>query len=122
MLVLLALAGCGSPAALVVSPPEYAPKDQATASIVKNQDAPLIIEWPAAERAKLESLARHGAVAVRYAGESMEVLGQCQVPRAYGYTSTTPQRERVTIRNKDDLHAELPVGAAHLEAVLQKAG
>ncbi|MDI1436505.1 hypothetical protein [Polyangium sorediatum] len=122
LLALATAAGCGSPAALVAKAPEYAPRDQAKARSFKNQDEPLIIEWPAAERTKLEALARRGAVAVHYQGDTMAVLGHCRVPGAYGYVSTTPQRERVTIRDEDDLHAALPLGAARLEAALKKAG
>ena len=120
--MLAGAAGCSAPAALIATAPEYAPKDQAKCGIVKNQAEPLIVEWPAAQRTKLEALSRRGAVAVKYLGCDLEVLAQCRVSKTYVYTSTTKQRERVTIRNEDELYARLPIGAVRLEADLKKAG
>ena len=120
--MLAGAAGCSAPAALIATAPEYAPKDQAKCGIVKSQAEPLIVEWPAAQRTKLEALSRRGAVAVKYLGCDLEVLAQCRVSKTYVYTSTTKQRERVTIRNEDELYARLPIGAARLEADLKKAG
>lgn len=120
--MLAGAAGCSAPAALIATAPEYAPKDQAKCGVVKSQTEPLIVEWPAAQRTKLEALSRRGAVAVKYQGCELEVLAQCVVSKTYAYTSTTRQRERVRIRNEDELYARLPIGAVRLEADLKKAG
>ncbi len=102
--------------------PEYDPDGQAKCAIKKSQSEPLIIEWPATQRAKLEAIASRGAIAVRYDGCEMEVMGGCKIPRAYDYTATTRQREHVSIKDEDELYARLPLGAARLQANLEKAG
>jgi len=83
---------------------------------------PLVVEWPAAERAALEAKAARGLVAVRYQGCEMEVLTTCNVAGAYDYVEVTQKREGVKIRNADELYAQLPVGAAGLEAKLERSG
>lgn len=83
---------------------------------------PLVVEWPAAERAALEARSSRGLVAVRYQGCEMEVLTTCTVGGAYEYVGLTQKREGVKISNADELYAQLPVGAAGLEAKLERAG
>ncbi|MBW2453889.1 MAG: hypothetical protein JRI68_05245 [Deltaproteobacteria bacterium] len=114
--------GCSSPATPLAEAPVFEPVDQAKCQVVKDQDEPLIIEWPAAERASLEALAKRGAVVVRYQGCDMEVLTRCHLARPYGYTPTTPQHEQVTIRNEDELYARLPLGAVRLAGELERSG
>ena len=106
----------------VARPPEYAPKAQAKCGVVKSQAEPLVVEWPAPTRQKLEALVLAGAVAVRYVGCEMEVLAGCHVPGAYQYTGTTLTSDHVGISDADQLYASLPVGAAGLEARLEKGG
>jgi hypothetical protein len=117
-----ALGGCPNVATPLAQPPAYEPAGQSKCAVTKSSNEPLIIEWPAAQRAKLEALAKRGAVLVRYRGCEMEVLGQCRLGSTYGYTSTTPNRERITIRNADELYARLPLGAVRLAAELEKGG
>ncbi len=83
---------------------------------------PLVVEWPAAERAALEARAARGLVAVRYEGCEMEVLTNCTAAGAYSYLGLNQKREGVKIKNADELYAQLPVGAAGLEAKLERAG
>lgn len=116
------LTGCGAPALAVAKAPTYEPEGQTKCAVAKSQAAPLIIEWPAAERTRLEAIARRGAVVVRYQGCELEILPQCQTSRRYSYTSTTPQDERVRIKDADQLYAHLPFGAARLEGTLARAG
>ncbi|MBW2522537.1 MAG: hypothetical protein JRI23_00100, partial [Deltaproteobacteria bacterium] len=122
---LLALAGlgCSAPAAApLATPPAYQPEHQSKCSVQKSQSRPLIIEWPSADRAALEALAKRGMVVVRYEGCEMELLAQCRAPGTYRYTPTTHKQETVTIRDVDDLYAKVPFGAAGLEAKLARAG
>ncbi|MBW2525627.1 MAG: hypothetical protein JRI23_15695 [Deltaproteobacteria bacterium] len=114
--------GCGSPATPIAEAPRYEPAGQAKCGVVADHDEPLIIEWPAAERANLEALSKRGTVVVRYQGCEMQVLTGCHVARPYGYTPTTQQQEQVTIRNEDELYARLPLGAARLAGELEKSG
>ncbi|MEM9460991.1 MAG: hypothetical protein AAGF11_42900 [Myxococcota bacterium] len=83
---------------------------------------PLVIEWPAAERAALEARATRGLVAVRYEGCEMEVLTSCTGDGEYEYLGLTQKREGVKITNADELYAQLPVGAAGLEGKLERSG
>ncbi len=80
--------------------------------------APLVVEWPSADRAALESRARSGAVVLRYEACELEVLSSCTARGGYEFEAVTPKREQVSIRSRDELHARLPVGAVSLEAAL----
>lgn len=96
---------------------------QAKCSARQSQSKPLIIEWPGAERAALEGRAARGVVPVRYTGCEMEILTDCIVSGAkYEYLGLTPRTEGVRIRDFDELYANLPIGAAKLEAKLEKSG
>lgn len=117
----LLLGACGAGDAIAEAP-EYAPEGQTKCQVMKSQKEPLIIEWPATQRAKLEAMAARGAIAVRYDGCEMEVMAGCKVPREYGYTATTRGKEHVKIKDEDELYARLPLGAARLSANLEKAG
>jgi len=111
--------GPASPA----QPPEYVPPGgQSKCKVSGSQTRPLIVEWPAADRAALEVLALRGTVVVRYSGCEMEVLPRCRAPGAYHYVPTTRKTERVVIQDEDELYANLPIGAAKLEGKLRRAG
>src|SRR5512140_2658991 len=94
----------------------------AKCSAAKSQSKPLIVEWSSADRATLEGIARQRVVAVRYAGCEMDVLPACEVPAKYAYAPLTPKTESVRMRDADDLYANVPLGAAKLEAKLSKYG
>lgn len=100
--------------------PEYAPKDQTTALAAKSATRPLILQWPAADRAALEAQRASGVVVVRYSGREMEVLRGCRVaaaaPVAYRYVALTPKEEDVVMRNASELAAAMPIHAVRLEA------
>jgi len=122
-LVTLAVAcGPGNVASGLAKPPEFAPKDQTKCGVTKSQAEPLIVEWPSASRAQLESKARKGGVVVHYIGCEMRVLKQCSAPGKYEYSATTRKKDRIVMRDADELYANIPVGAAKLEATLAKSG
>lgn len=118
------LAGCpssGAVAKTVASPPpklETAGKCQPG----KSQLEPLVVEWASTDRAKLEALAKKQLVAVKYQGCELTVLSGCSVKGKYGYTAVTRKQDHVAMRDADELYANVPLGAAKLEAKLQKAG
>jgi hypothetical protein len=95
---------------------------EAKCGVRKSAAKPLVVEWPAADRAALEARTSRGLVAVRYSGCEMEVLTNCTAAGAYEYLSLTQKREGVKITNADELYAQLPVGAAGLEAKLERSG
>lgn len=120
----LAIGACsgGNAASQLAKPPDYNPKGESKCGVTKSQAEPLIVEWPDAARGKLEAQVRKGLVAVRYQGCEMEVLGQCSAKGQYGYAGLTRKKSRVTMKDADDLYANIPVGAARLEAKLQNSG
>ncbi len=96
--------------------PEYAPKDQTTASAARSMTRPLILQWPAADRAALEARRASGVVVVRYSGSEMEVLRGCRAEAVYRYVALTPKEEDVVMRNASELQAAMPIHAVSLEA------
>jgi hypothetical protein len=124
--VALPLTGCkktGQTADAVATAPSLEDyTGQAKCGVKKSSDKPLVIEWPAAERAALEARATKGLVAVRYSGCEMEVLTTCSAAGAYEYVGLTQKTEGVRITNTDQLYAKLPIGAAGLETKLERAG
>ena len=117
-----AVLGCGGLGLPSAAPaiPQLEPTDQTKCSVRKSQLRPLIVEWPAADRAALEARMRRGPVVVRYNGCELELLRRCRAPGAYKYASLTPKRETVTILDEDDLYANIPIYAAKFEGVLAR--
>jgi flagellar motor protein MotB len=125
--MLAMLAGACSAAGTVGRPlqsPEYASglaKCHAGASITK----PLVVEWPSAARAELEAIVEdHRSVAVvRYEGCTMQVLTGCSANGDIKYVPyRNTKQDLLRITSADDLYANLPMGAASLEAKLDRAG
>lgn len=85
---------------------------------------PLIVEWPATDRASLEGRLRQGQViVVRYENCAVEVMRDCAVPATgYDYIGITRKNDRITIRTSDELYVNMPLTAVSLEATLAKAG
>lgn len=111
------------PTAADPRPPELAAAtSQTRCAVRRSADKPLVVEWPAADRAALEARAQASLVAVRYTGCTMEVLSHCEVDGSYAFVPLSRKQERVTIRDADELYARLPVGAAALEGKLEHAG
>jgi hypothetical protein len=108
--------GCAGAPGVDPKVPEYAPKDQTTALAAKSATRPLILQWPAADRAALEARRASGVVVVRYSGREMEVLRGCRAEAAYRYVALTPKEEDVVMRNASELDAAMPIHAARLEA------
>lgn len=121
-LPLLASCSGGNAASELAKPPVFEPKDQTKCGVTKSQAKPLIVEWPSSDRAALEAQMRRGLVPVRYLGCEMEVLAQCRAPGSYKYAATERKDDRVTIKDEDDLYANVPLGAVKLEATLKRAG
>src|SRR5678816_1892042 len=86
------------------------------------QDQPLVTEWPAAEKANLETQVRQGGVVVSFSGCQMTVLTACHTREPYYWMRTTPSSDWFEIKNEDELYAKLPLGAASLKGELQGSG
>ena len=85
---------------------------------------PLIIEWPATDRASLEGrLRRGGVIVVHYEGCTVEVLRDCAAPETpYDYIGITRKNDRITIRSADELYVNMPLTAVKLAATLAREG
>jgi hypothetical protein len=115
---LLLAAGCGP--MLDPTVPTYAPRDQTSASAAKSASRPLVLEWPAADRAALEAQRAGGVVVVRYGGSQMEVLRGCRIAGAYRYVPVTPKEEGLVVHDTSELSAAMPIHTVSLEARLQQ--
>ena len=95
---------------------------------VQSSRAPMVVDWPATEKAQLEATAAKGLVVVRYEGCELEVLSDCRVVDhegallIYDRTPLSPKDEVYKIDDLDALYAKMPVGAAGLEAKLERSG
>lgn len=121
-MTLLSGCGVGQVAQSLAKPPTWTAGQQAKCSVAASRLDPLIIEWPSADRARLEALIKDRSVAVRYVGCDIEVLPMCSGPGTYRYVGTTRKTDQEKIQNADDLYAKLPLGAARLESTLSRAG
>ncbi len=117
--------GCGASAssraqASVPTSPDARQAERCT--LRGSQSRPLVTEWPATERSRLESRSSKGIIVVAYAGCEMQVLDRCQADGAYRFSPTSVAKDGFTVSTQDDLYAKLPLGAAALEGELARAG
>jgi hypothetical protein len=125
VLACLAVAACGggNVASHIAKTPDYDPAGQSKCSVRTSQAEPLVVEWPPAERGRLEAAVHEGLVAVHYSGCEMELRPYCRVKsERYKYAPLTRKRDEVSIKDEDELYAQLPAGAARLEGKLKSAG
>jgi hypothetical protein len=122
-LVLVACRGRNLASGLAQTP-EIDTQGQARCGVMKSHARPLIIEWPSSDRGALERRVKRGegVVAVRYESCEMEVLPRCSVAGSYAYAAFEPKRDDQVLRTTDELYAKIPLGAAQLEAALEKSG
>ncbi len=123
VLALFALAGCGA-AAQPVAPvaPEAPTGGLAKCEVAASHESPLVTEWPASEKANLESRLREGGVVVAYSGCEMRLLPGCRAGGSYEWRRTTTSTDSFEILTQDDLYTKLPLGAAALEGELSNSG
>jgi hypothetical protein len=120
--VAMALPGCGT-RPVTAKAPEWKPEGETKCKITKSQSRPLIIEWPSNDRVALEATMKDGVALVRATGCEVEVLHRCKASSSrYGYRGTSKESDSVSIRDEDDLYANLPLGAASLSGKLQTSG
>jgi hypothetical protein len=98
------------------------PTPLAKCQVAASQSSPLVTEWQATEKARLEGLLAQGGVAVRYSGCEMTLLEGCRLEGSYAFQRTTLSTDVLEIRNADELYAKLPLGAASLEGELRRSG
>jgi hypothetical protein len=81
----------------------------------------LVVDWSSLDRSKLEAAAHKGLVPIRLEGCDAHIVEHCIAHRNYVYTQTSRERELVVVRNRDELRASLPAGAARLGASLDRS-
>lgn len=118
-----ALLACGGTAQPASSPNQSLdPTPLSRCKVGGGAANPLVTEWAASEKARLEALLQSQPVAVRYTGCELQVVEQCQLEGQYEWRRTTLATDSVEIRSEDELYAKLPVGAATLSGELSKSG
>lgn len=115
-------AACGGPGLSARTAVPEDPTPLTKCQVAAGQSSPLVTEWPAAEKARLEGLIAQGGVAVRYSGCEMTLLDGCKLEGSYAFQRTTLSTDMLEIRNADELYARLPLGAASLEGELDRTG
>lgn len=123
----LALSGCGGllggsgeGGRSGAIPDDPTPLDKC--SVAAGRTNPLVTEWPASEKAHLETAWGSGAVAVAYSGCEMRIIDGCRLGGVYAWRRTTLASDTVRISNTDELYAKLPIGAVGLEGELSQSG
>jgi hypothetical protein len=84
---------------------------------------PLVVEWSSADRGQIEAGQRRGLMVVRYDACNMHLLTHCKVADVdYEYHAFTPKRDKVVMKDADDLYANIPMGAARFAGKLATSG
>lgn len=82
---------------------------------------PLVTEWDASEKARLEASLAAGPIVVEYSGCALRVLAECRAQGGYRWRRTTLSTDVFEVTSADELYAKLPLGAVALEAELEKS-
>jgi hypothetical protein len=98
------------------------PSHLAKCSVAASREQPLVTEWPAPYKARLEALLQGGAVAVEYSGCDLKIVDRCRLSGSYAWKKTTLSTDTTDIEDEDDLYAKLPLGAASLSGQLKTSG
>jgi len=125
VLSLLSIIGCGSASVPPAAGPAQGHHIDASASRCESTAPPrdpIVTEWPASEKANLQSLASERLVAVSYTGCDLRVIPECTLEGSYRWVQTTAATDTLDINNADELYAKLPIGAVALEGELERSG
>jgi hypothetical protein len=124
VLTLPLASGCGKAAIAEGAMPNqgHDTAELARCSVAKSHEQPLVTEWPASYKARLEALLQGGAVAVEYSGCDLRIVDRCRLSGAYAWKKTTLSTDTTDIQDEDDLYAKLPLGAASLSGQLRTSG
>lgn len=120
----IGIAGCGQPMHAESAMPNggHDTSHLAKCSVAASRDQPLVTEWPASYKARLEALLQGGAVAVEYSGCDLKIIDRCRLSGSYAWKKTTLSTDTTDIQDEDDLYAKLPLGAAALSGQLKTSG
>ncbi len=129
---LLSLTGCAGALLPRVTSSDiqvHDPSSAARCTVAAAHSEPLVTEWSASSKARLESLLNEtvagtdsAAIAVQYTGCELRIIDGCRPQASYDWSRTTISRDAIEIQDADELYAKLPLGAAGLEAALKRSG
>ncbi len=116
--------GCGQPLRARSAMPNdgHDTSHLAKCSVAASREQPLVTEWPAPYKARLEAMLQAGAVAVEYSGCELKIVDRCRLVGSYAWKKTTLSTDTTDIEDEDDLYAKLPLGAAALSGQLKTSG
>lgn len=123
--VIAGISGCGTSHHLAQNAMPNGGHDTshlAKCSVAASREQPLVTEWPAPYKARLEALLQGGAVAVEYSGCDLKIVDRCRLSGTYAWKKTTLSTDTTDIQDEDDLYAKLPLGAAALSGQLRTSG
>ncbi len=133
-MLVAAVCGCGGIPGANLAPSDArsvrsAPKDPNKCIVAATHREPLVTEWSASSKARLEILLTatltdtdRYAVAVEYTGCELRIVDTCRPKGSYDWSKSTLSRDTVEINDADDLYAKLPLGAVQLEGALKRSG
>ncbi len=124
LLACLSAAACGNAVVARTAMPNGGldPTPLAKCRVAASHEQPLVTEWPASYKARLEALLHEGAVAVEYSGCELRIVDTCRIPGSYAWKKTTLSTDTTDIHDEDDLYAKLPLGAVSLSGQLRTSG
>jgi hypothetical protein len=119
----LLVCACGAPQPddLALSGAPIAPNTGvAQCKVSKDAERPMLVEWPAVEKASLQATAAKGVVLVRYDGCRLKQLPRCTIDGEYEFVETSRAQDGFVVKSKSELFAKLPLGAVSLEGELSQ--
>lgn len=108
----LVFAACGGP----ITPPLTATPD--VQALAGQNDAPLIIDWPANARGNLEIAMDRGVAVVSYSKGKIQLLDDCKLDGNYGFSKFKLKEQVIAFESGDELRANLPLGGVGLAVKL----
>jgi hypothetical protein len=88
--------------------------------VSKDTARPMLVEWPAVEKAALQARAAKGLVVVRYDGCRLKQLPRCKAEGGYEFVETSRAQDGFVVKDKTELFARLPLGAVSLEGEINQ--
>lgn len=85
----------------------------------RDVERPMLVDWPAVEKAALQSAAGRGIVIVRYDGKRLKLLDGCALNGSYRFDATARSQDGFEIRDRTALFAKLPLGAVGLKGEIE---
>jgi hypothetical protein len=119
----LVAGSCGGPTigGIEKAVPQLGESDQsARCKVVKDASRPMLVEWPATDKAALQAQTAQGIAVARYDGCRLKLLTGCRVDGDYAFLETSRAKDGFRIADEAELFAKLPLGAVSLEGEIKQ--